>query len=241
MSGILFMVIIGVAAMVAYTMYDDDLWKRRRKELLALARHFRWSFDPQDDDELARHASDFELFATGSEHIGYNTLIGVLNTRCGRLQVRTGDYSFVVGSGKHRYVQHGSYLLAAMPFAVPEPARLSVRREDLGDTVDAMIGFEDIDFESDEFSRLYFVKGRDRKFAYAVIHPQMIEYFLEQPPRSLELRGSEVLLFDLVASTWSAAEIADAVSWMQRFVELWPDYLIQDLAAQCEHAEADPQ
>ena len=55
-------------------------------------------------------------------------------------------------------------------------------------------GYDDIDFESHEFSRRFCVRSPDRKFAYDFCHPLMIESLLGQPALRLEVRA-RVLAF----------------------------------------------
>lgn len=44
-----------------------------------------------------------------------------------------------------------------------------------------MVGGEDIDFESDAFSRMYWVECTDRKHAYEVINAEMMDFLLLNP------------------------------------------------------------
>ena len=55
---------------------------------------------------------------------------------------------------------------------------LFIRREGIFDSVKRAFGFDDIDFESAEFSKRFFVKSSDKRFAYDVIHPKMMEFLL---------------------------------------------------------------
>jgi hypothetical protein len=72
---------------------------------------------------------------------------------------------------------------------------LVIRPEGWFDKLAGIVGFDDVDFESEQFSRRYFVKSSDRQFAYAVIHPQMMEWMLERK-LALQLDGG-MLLMDL--------------------------------------------
>lgn len=70
-----------------------------------------------------------------------------------------------------------AYLIVELGAAFPA---LAIRPENWFDKVAGFVGFDDIDFESEEFSSRYHVKSADRQFAYAVIHPQMMEWLLPQ-------------------------------------------------------------
>lgn len=69
------------------------------------------------------------------------------------------------------------YLIVELGAAFPH---LFLRTEGLFDRVAGFVGFDDIDFESEEFSKRYFCKSGDRQFAYAMIHPQMMEWLLSR-------------------------------------------------------------
>ena len=54
--------------------------------------------------------------------------------------------------------------------------------------------FDDIDFESDEFSRKFYVQSSDRKFAYDVLHPRMMEFLLQTTPPMIDVEGGALCL-----------------------------------------------
>lgn len=67
---------------------------------------------------------------------------------------------------------------------------LKIRPENFLDKIGGFVGFSDINFESDRFSRQYHVVATDRKFAYDVFHPLMMEYLLALGHVRMELDGS---------------------------------------------------
>jgi hypothetical protein len=71
---------------------------------------------------------------------------------------------------------HRAYFVIELNAAFPA---LHIRPEHWGDKLAGLIGFDDINFESEQFSRRYFCKSDNREFAYAVIHPQMIEWMMD--------------------------------------------------------------
>jgi hypothetical protein len=89
-------------------------------------------------------------------------------------------------------------------------------------------GFDDIDFESAEFSRAFYVKSTDRKFTFDLFHARAMEYMLAQPRRyALEFRGDTVLITD--DSIWSPGEFEAAIAQVEGLLELMPEYLKQAL------------
>jgi hypothetical protein len=59
------------------------------------------------------------------------------------------------------------------------------------------MGYDDIDFESHEFSRAFCVRSSDRKFAYDVCNARMMEFLLENRELCVEIENNVLaLLFD---------------------------------------------
>ena len=58
---------------------------------------------------------------------------------------------------------------------------LLIRPEGFFDKVTEFFGYADIDFESAEFSRSFFVKSLDKKWAFDVISQKTMEFMLAQP------------------------------------------------------------
>jgi hypothetical protein len=90
--------------------------------------------------------------------------------------VRVVDGRFTTGSGKYQARHVVSSVAIEMPFAL----ELTVEDEHVGHKIADALGAEDIDVESDEFSRRFWVRSPDRRTAYDVLHPGAIEFFLRQ-------------------------------------------------------------
>jgi hypothetical protein len=90
--------------------------------------------------------------------------------------------------------------------------------------VAGFFGFDDIDFESSEFSSRFIVKSADKRFAYDVIHPRMMEFLLEGDPPTVELERGPCCLTRSEAC-WSAAEFQAMLAWAEKFFGLWPRHL----------------
>ncbi len=113
-----------------------------------------------------------------------------------------------------------SFFILLLPMSFPE---LKITREGLLSKIAQALGYDDIDFESAEFSRAFCVRSKDRKFAYDVCNAQMMEYLLANRDLSIEIEGPALALaFD---TRLSAAEIE---ANLQRLLEIrlrLPDYL----------------
>lgn len=91
-----------------------------------------------------------------------------------------------------------------------------------------LFGFDDIDFESVEFSRKFFVKSPDKRFAYDVIHPAMMEFLLASDPPSLDVEQNRCCLFDGMR-TWSPEQFRSTLAWARQFFEFWPEHVVCQL------------
>ncbi|MGE9291805.1 MAG: hypothetical protein ACQKBT_12475 [Puniceicoccales bacterium] len=78
-----------------------------------------------------------------------------------------------------------------LPGAFPE---LRIYREGIFQKFAQMLGFDDIDFESVEFSKRYNVKSRDKKFAYDFCNARMIDYLLDEEDLNIEVEGAWLAL-----------------------------------------------
>ena len=204
--------------------------KQRREDLAQLADQLGWSFDPSRRYDWDSRYSQFGCFTRGHSRSAYNILQGMVEIE-GRPYAGTmGDYTFkeTSGSGKNRSTKtyHFSFVLIQLPFAgVPQ---LAVRQESFFDSITAFMGFDDIDFESEEFSRKFHVKSSDKRFAYDVIDPRMMEFMLDRKPPSFEIdRG--ILCCKSESSCWKPDEFADQLTWCQEFFARWPNHVVANL------------
>lgn len=139
----------------------------------------------------------------------------------GQIQVRTETYE---------ESHHQRYLIVELSPGFPD---LVIRPESWFEKLAALVGFDDIDFESEEFSRKYYVKSGQREFAYAVIHPQMMEYLLGHVG-NLQLTGGRLL----VSAAWkdhTAAGCRETLEFLRGFIERIPAFVWHD------YAKGDPQ
>ena len=88
------------------------------------------------------------------------------------------DYHYVTGHGKSRKVHNFSALIIQSPLPLKP---LFLRPENIFDKVTDFFGYDDIDFESAEFSRQFYVKAPEKRWAYDILHQRMMEYLLENP------------------------------------------------------------
>ena len=227
---IILFVILAIAVVAVGVYYAWLAAKKRREELAALCEEFGWRFAEGDDhghDDMYEH---FEIFRRGHSRKAFNRMIGTIEVAGRRLRAKAGDFRYRVtsGSGKNRRTTTYtfSYLIAHLPWdRVPA---LLIRPEGFFDKVAGAFGFDDIDFESVEFSKRFYVKGSDKKFAYDVLHPRMMEFLLEVRPPMIDVENGQ-LCFSGGSKRWSAAEFRSAIEIVDAFLTLWPEHLVQTL------------
>ncbi len=222
-------VLVGVGV-VAFAIAAHLGEVKRRRALAALAAELQWDFDPEGYGDDEGEYAPFDVFRIGRNRTPYNTLRGDMEIGGRSFDVRMGDFKFQVprmtGGRESTQTYEFSYLLVELPF--PRIPDLLIRREGLLDRLAGVIGLDDIDFESDEFSRRFYVKSSDKRFAYAVIHPRMMEYLMQTNPDTVEIRNGRCCLSD-GTDRWAPEEFRSRLGWLRAFFERWPDYLTSDL------------
>jgi hypothetical protein len=105
---------------------------------------------------------------------------------------------------------------------------LLIRREGIFDKIAGVLGFDDIDFESSEFSRKFCVKSGDKRFAYDVIDPRMMEFLLASDPPTIDIERGQCCITD-GARRWEPAQFQAAMGWLGEFFDRWPDHVTASL------------
>lgn len=219
-----------VVAIVLFGIYSYHQQQQRLAEMLQLADDLDWKFSSDEDYDYDSEFSQFSVFCHGDSRHADNVLRGGLRFGDQAWPARMGDYHYTTTSsnGKTTTTHHHrfSFLLVELPYeSLPD---LRIRREGLFDAIAGAFGFDDIDFESVEFSKQFHVKSADKKFAYDVCYPQMMEFLLESDPPTIEIAEGACCLTD-GSSTWSATEFRERLNWAERFYDLWPKHVVAAL------------
>ncbi len=229
MPEVLLVVLVGAAVVIL--IYLGHLTARKRREALsALAHELGWDFDPSRDYGHDDSYRQFDIFRRGRSRSAYNTLRGSLEIERRIYQVKTGDFRYTIKTGKSSTTYKFSYLILHLPF--PTVPKLLVRRESVLDKLAGAVGFHDIDFESAEFSKRFYVKSSDKKFAYDVIHPRMMELLLSTDAPVLEIEHRACCLHNGTTRVWKVSDFRKRLWWARQFFESWPEYLTSALDAE---------
>jgi hypothetical protein len=166
--------------------------KKRREEMAALAARLGLSFNPENDRGLAGQFSFLDKLAQGSNRYAFNVLSGLYRGH----EVLAFDYHYETHStdskGRHQTHHHYfSFFILMLPRSFPE---LTIVREGMFSKIAQAFGYDDIDFESAEFSRTFCVRSRDKRFAYDACNGQMMEYLLANRDLNLEIEDRALAL-----------------------------------------------
>lgn len=228
--GISFLILVFIILFGVIAYYSHLKQKERRQDMEALANELGWRFDPNTNRSHDSRFSQFSVFRRGHSRYAYNTLLGEISIGDKIWPVTMGDFHYKVtsGSGKNRRTRtyHLSYILLQLPFL--RRCDLSIRKEGMFDKLASFIGFDDIDFESAEFSSKFHVKSSNKKFAYDVVHPRMMSYLMDRPSPAVDLDRHYCCLVD-GQRCWEPGQFRSTLQWAREFFELWPEHVVEDL------------
>lgn len=228
-NSLILLILVG-AVLLAFYLFDRHRREERRAEMAAFAVQRGWKFRAEKDSDFPETREHFALFAAGHSRAVRNAMFSRQDSRHGTLEVMAADYTYTTGSGKSSRTHESSLVFATLPFQPRPGTHLLIRPEGFADRLKAALGFDDIDFESEEFSRQYYVKSSDRRFAYDVVHPRMMEYLLRSPAGPLEVYGAEILLHHTDEEEKDPDELIATIEWLIAFVDLWPDFVVSQLS-----------
>jgi hypothetical protein len=216
------LVIVGIVAVIIVAVVLGSLAaKKRREAMLALAARLGLRFNPDKDWELARRYQFLDKLRAGENRYAFNVLSGNYQSH----DVMAFDYHYETHSTDskgHRETQHHyfSFFLLLMPVSFPE---LVIGREGFFSKIAQALGYDDIDFESHEFSRKFCVRSKDKKFAYDVCNARMMEYLLANDDLTIEIEGPALgISFN---RRLSPEQIESNLNRLVKVRALMPDYL----------------
>lgn len=223
-----FVIVIGAAfAVLAWLAAKRE--EQRRQALAALAASRGLAFSSADPIRVPGTFAQFELFQRGDTRYAYNVMHGTVGARhycaCDFQYTTTTYTTDSKGNMQRRDVT--TYCSAAIAeLNCPVPA-VWLRPENLLDKAAAIIGFTDLEFESDEFNRMFHVKAVDREIAFDIINAQMMQRLLAGPFRNIEFHGPAVLVFE--ETTWTPERFGVALDFARSLAEDLPNYLPEKL------------
>jgi hypothetical protein len=193
--------------------------QKRRQEVQALAQKWGFAFYPKDPWNLPMWYTRLDLFNHGRSKRAENVMSGEVDGRT----VVAFDYRYTTGSGKNSHTHHHQAVVFLLPIEAPA---VRMRPESVFDRVASWVGWDDIDFESDEFSRRYHVASEDRRFAYDLLHARLIDYLLRcGTAPHMETAGVFLLLYD--KGHGEVQNFERLIQIGQTVVNMIPDYVLK--------------
>lgn len=166
------LIILGILIATGLIVLFVVLEQQRLRRFRAWADDNGWSYTESDRNQRPVALRSFTPFNQGSARHARH----ILAQRVEGTNLEVFEYRFTTQSGKHTQVHIYTIATAAMPI---DGHGLVIQREHVGHKVLDALGAEDIDFEDDAFSRAFWVQGQDRRFAYDVLHPPMMDFLMQ--------------------------------------------------------------
>lgn len=199
----------------------------RRTRLLrafALERGLEWLGWRPDDGRL-RSLSAFRYRGGGRYR---NTMLRRWSVRGRTFELRAGDFEGIPGEDG---LQGPGFSYVALHTPDPDAPDLSIRRERFWHRAAETLGFDDVDFESAEFSRRFRVRARCRRFACDLIQPAVMELLLASRCRRLELRQGALVIHS-GWWPWSTQRLAEGLELLAEIAESWPGHAAERVATE---------
>ncbi|MCI0747208.1 MAG: DUF3137 domain-containing protein [Verrucomicrobia subdivision 3 bacterium] len=210
-----------IALVVAAGIAASIAAKKRREAFASLARRLGLSFSADHDREIARQYQFLDKLAQGSNRYAYNVVSGNFHGH----SIAAFDYHFQTESrdskgNRQTHHHHFSFFILHLERSFPE---LTIAREGFFSKIAQAFGYDDIDFESHEFSRRFCVRSKDKKFAYDVCNARMIEFLLANDDFSIEIEGPALAM--AFSGCLKPEAIEGNLRRLMQLRSLMPDYL----------------
>ena len=220
-----FVVIAVVVVGIIGSVYSYFAAEKRREGLIDLARRLNLTFSAEPDYGIADRYEFLKQLAQGDNRYAFNVCAGAFQG----YDVLAFDYHYETTThdknGTHTHHHYFSFFILVLPGFFPT---LTVRRENFLTRIAEVFGYQDIRFESAEFSKAFCVRSADKKFAYDFCNPQMMEYLLANRDVSIEIENQALALaFD---SCLSPAQFESNLNRLVRLRALMPEYLFSQTA-----------
>ena len=211
---IVLFIIIAVVAMV----FGYIAAQKRRQAFREIAAKLGLDLHIERDKNISRQYSFLDKLRHGHNRYAYNILSGKYHDH----EIKAFDYHYQTGSGKDTHHYHISFFMLQMPMVFQE---LTIGPEGILSKIGQSLGYDDIDFESHEFSRKFCVRSKDKKFAYDFCNAQMIEYLLSNSDLTIEVESN--ILSISFSRRLSPEQIEPNLNRLLQIRSLMPNYLFE--------------
>jgi len=198
---------------------------QRRKLFRKIATGMGCRYYEDDPFSIARRfEGKFSTLTNGSNRYAFNVIDGEWEGYPLRLFDHHNETYSHSKNGRQTHHHYRTFVLLEHDMHL---GHLEIRPEGMFDKLKAAFGFDDIDFESAEFSRKWHVGAKDRKFAYDMLHPKMMEYFLTLRGFRISTNG-EWGLYRVGSGRMNQLEIRRTLRAADGFIERVPRFVRKD-------------
>jgi hypothetical protein len=224
-GGFVVIVVLVVAAGIALVIYSYVQAAKRRDAMAAYAGSRGWRYEAEQPLLVDRF--DGAPFGIGDDRSATNAVYGQHDGR----DFVSFDYEYETtsGSGKDRRTTTHTFSVVALSMGVSLPS-LRVDPENFLERFVGRVTNTDIELELEDFNRAFTVSCADRKFASDVLHPQMMEFLLQQRHVGFRFERDSMLI---VSDTRRSVEQIDAtLAVMDQISDKIPDFVWRQLRGQ---------
>ncbi len=217
-------IVVGMLTVFVLLLYLG--WRAEKKRvagLRAYAAQRGWTYTDRDDSwHRTFHGSPFE---SGHNRQSRKVLTGAHDGR----QCAVFDFVYHTtetstnseGHTTHREQSHWFNVVALSVGAVTPG--LSVSPEGVFGRLLGRMFNRDIELESEEFNRAFTVSSEDRRFAFDVLHPRMMELLLGHPDTAWRIDQGWLLTVE--RSTYDLPDVESRLAFADRILDSLPDFL----------------
>lgn len=216
-------VIIIIVIVIVLAVYGSRAAQQRTLAMQQVAHSLGLAFYEAKDPSLDQRYPFLNKLCQGSNRYAYNIMSGTFQNH----PVVAFDYHYETysrDSKGNRSTSHHyfSFFILTFPRSFPE---LVICQESWFSPIAQFFGFDDINFESAEFSRQFHVRSPEKRFAYDICHSQMIEYLLANRDLNIEIEHNCLTLF--FGSRLEPDHIPYNFERLVAIREMFPDYLMK--------------
>ena len=220
---IIVLVVGGAAFVVGLTQWLPE--RARRRALGQLARRLGMRYALSDPSVAARYDS-LSVLGDDPHAVATNVLVGTYRGH------RLCAFDFYPLGRQILCYKSRREAPAFTVFVLEQEQRfprLRIYPETAASKLAQALGYEDIDFESVEFSEAFCVRSPDRKFAFDVCHPRMMTYLLRHRDMIVEF-ADDCIALCLDAHPPERHRVEAIPYWLKRLItirKLLPGYLFE--------------
>ncbi|MCC7193748.1 MAG: hypothetical protein IT444_13310 [Phycisphaeraceae bacterium] len=218
--------VIIAAVVIVAAIFSSIQARKRREALVKWAADNGLAFSVGNDYTFDERFGQFAILRQGDQRYAYNIASGVYRGR----EICGFDYHYQTYStdSKGRRTTHHHYFSAVLLDCGLPMRPMLIRPEGFFDKVTEFFGYDDIDFESAAFSKAFYVKCEDKKWAFDVIQQSTMEFLLASPRLTLEM-NNRLIIASNGSRLFDPAQFEAAIQIIEGVLDRLPGYLLREL------------